>query len=98
MPIRIQRTRQKPLPPKTRYIGRAKGNYGKYGNPYTIADFGLDDCLHLYEVYLDDILRRDSHFLDDLRDYDYIACWCATDKKCHGDILLRKMKTLGLIA
>ena len=93
---RVQRSRKKGsrLPPKTLCIGRGVS----YPNPYTEKEFGLERCLLLYEGWLNYQCVYVRGYLDGLRDYDYIACWCPMDKPCHGDILLRKAKELGVIA
>jgi hypothetical protein len=41
MPKRVQRTRkagQPGIPPGAKYVGRGRGDYGRWGNPFTVAD------------------------------------------------------------
>jgi len=95
---RIQRKRSKGfrLPLNTLCIGRGKGC--KYPNPYTVKEFGLERCLILYEGWLNYQCVYVRGYLDDLKRYDYVACWCPVNKPCHGDILLRKAREIGIIA
>jgi hypothetical protein len=91
--MRIQRKRTKGwrMPANTRYVGRGRGAYGKYGNPFAVPEYDLDTSLRLYEEYLDEKLAADPTFLDELRGMD-LACWCKPTDRCHVDILLRKMR------
>jgi hypothetical protein len=42
-PRRIQWSRQHPNPPGARYVGRGKGEHGKWGNPYAVEETGNPD-------------------------------------------------------
>lgn len=99
-PSRIQRERRAgwEFPHSAVYVGRARGDYGKYGNPYRWSEYAS----------LDDTARRQFAVLDfaadlragTLRNYPSIGeirrelagkdlvCWCPLDAPCHADILL----------
>lgn len=79
------------MPPNTSYVGRGRGEYGKYGNPYELEDYDRDTVLKLYEKWLDEKLAEDPAFLDELIGKD-LACWCSLDEDCHADILLRRLE------
>lgn len=64
MPQRVQRTRkagQPAMPPGAVYVGRGRGNYGRWGNPFTVTD-----CLEAEfaetedeaRAYVTDLYRR----------------------------------------
>jgi Domain of unknown function (DUF4326) len=82
---RIQRRRTKGwrMPSNAVYVGRRT----KYGNPYTEREYGRDKALELYSEWLEDKLKEDPTFLDQLRGKD-LACWCRLNERCHADILL----------
>lgn len=97
MPKRIQRKRTRGfrLPPNTVCINRP----GRFGNPFKIGDTYRDDnnqtqiitrevCLELFRVHAKAKLAADPHWLDPIRDADYIACFCPETEPCHGDIYL----------
>ena len=104
-PVRVQRKRTKgfklqdasPNDLPVVYVGRPS----KWGNPYKINQFGLEECLRLYELYLRYMLSQYPDFLDELKGKD-LACWCPlTDKNgnpilCHADIIIKIMKEKGL--
>jgi hypothetical protein len=72
------------------YIGRPS----KYGNPYKISDYGDErnrfEVIKAYELHARDMLAIDPTWLDDLRGYDVLICWCAP-LACHGDVLVRML-------
>ena len=69
----------------------------KFGNPYKLTEYCLDESLRLYEIWLREQLRKDIHFLDELKGKD-LVCFCpvsSTDKiTCHADILIRYTESL----
>ena len=84
-------------PPK-RVKARTKGVTGyklvtratKWGNPFSIADYGRERCLKMYELWL----REDPNGQQiaeaakaELRGYD-LGCTCPLDQPCHADILI----------
>lgn len=50
------------------------------------------DCLWLYRVYLEEMLKLDPAFLDPLRTATGLACWCPLDQRCHVDVIREMMK------
>lgn len=86
---RIQRKRSKGwrMPPNTVYVGRPS----KFGNPYPLSRYGLEDALQKYKTWVKWKLEDNPHFLDELHGKD-LACWCPLDKPCHADILIEKLK------
>ena len=88
-PIRIQRKRIKgwTMPENTVYVGRPT----KWGNPYSIS-VGRSHSLKFYRTWLEERLKEDPHFLDDLKDKN-LACWCKLSQPCHVDVLLEKLKS-----
>ena len=84
---RIQRKRTKGWikPDNAIYVGRPT----KWGNPYKIDwnNTTLDYLLLKYKLWLEQKLRENPHFLDELKGKD-LMCWCPLTKPCHADILL----------
>ena len=83
---RIQRKRIKGwrMPENCIYIGRPS----KWGNPYKRnMSGGPKDIIRAYRWWLEQKLKENPHFLDELKGKD-ICCWCRLDQKCHGDIIL----------
>jgi hypothetical protein len=85
------------MPPNTVYVGRPTkwGNYYKVGEPYPyMADLTITpkEAVYLFEISWSGIaIERGYHpdkWLDELRGKD-LACWCALDKPCHADVLLK---------
>jgi len=85
------------------YIGRAPGERGKWGNPYThkegtTAEFIKPTRDEAIEAYRDYILKgKGVHLLDDLDELKgkVLGCWCGSytikdrdNLHCHGQILL----------
>jgi len=90
--IQRKRTRGWRMPPNAKYIGRPT----KWGNIFDTNTFPitLEQSLSRYESWIRDILKVDSHFLDELKGKD-LACWCPLKDKngnpvaCHADVILR---------
>ena len=80
------------------YIGRDMSVYvpgaikSKWHNPYTIKKCNNDInlCLKLYKEYL---LKNTSLF-NDIHELQgkVLGCWCVSENKCHGDILLELLE------
>jgi len=101
---RIQRERVKgwKMPPNTVYVGRptkwgnpfkGKDAVEKYKN--AISVFPAPDSVykdwtnHNGKIWiLNTLLYKDKKYLAELRGKN-LACWCALDKPCHADILLK---------
>ena len=90
MSQRVQRRRIKGwrMPGNTIYVGRGS----KYGNPYSVERYGIDEALRLYRIYLEEELREGRLDLSPLVGKD-LACWCSLSEDCHADILLEKLRT-----
>ena len=54
---------------------------GKWGNPYTVEEYGREQAIRLYREWL---VGKD---LSELRGKD-LACYCPLDQPCHADVLL----------
>jgi uncharacterized protein DUF4326 len=59
----------------------------RWGNPYTIAEYGREQAVALYyqrlaeHPELVEVVRRELARKD-------LACWCDPDELCHADVLL----------
>ncbi len=106
-PQRVQRSRAKgsKTPPNTRYIGRPTkwGNPYRVKKPTTVLTVEQRFSLHLplcsdraeavkkYEWWLGRRLAIDPTFLEPLRQYDYLSCWCPIDEPCHVDVVIKHL-------
>ena len=54
---------------------------GKWGNPYTVEEYGREQAIRLYREWL---IGKD---LSELRGKD-LACYCVLGEPCHADVLL----------
>jgi len=90
MPIGIQCSRQHPW--KTAhnvYVGRGRGQYGRWGNPYTVQEYGREQALARFEAYVAAMAPEAlAALLAPLRGKD-LACWCPLDQPCHRNVWLR---------
>jgi hypothetical protein len=85
----VYNTRLPDVPSGAVYVARPS----LWGNPFHIQDFGRDDSLKMYRLwmmapeqeYLRAAMRRQ------LRGRD-LVCWCAP-KPCHADFILRIANT-----
>ncbi|WP_329474287.1 DUF4326 domain-containing protein (plasmid) [Streptomyces sp. NBC_01723] len=82
MPQRIQRRRDKGwmMPPQAVYVGRARGDYGRWGNPFVIG-IDADNAAHAtalyrewlennsYEVHAPNSSPEHRQEMDDRRDW-----------------------------
>jgi Domain of unknown function (DUF4326) len=91
MPERIQRKRTKGWrkPPNTICATRiSKTRPGKWGNPFTVEEYGREAAIQHYKDWL---AKKDA---TELREYlaplrgKNLACWCRLDEACHADVLL----------
>jgi len=85
MPKRVQqqRTRGWRMPPNTKSVARPH----KWGNPYSVEEYGLDQALALFAKCMEQPARR-AKARNDLRGYN-LACFCRLDQPCHADLLLQ---------
>jgi hypothetical protein len=75
--------------------GKAEGDDGYFGNPYTEKEYGRDECLRLFEIYFYKRLIQDPEYfrrIHGLKD-KVLACWC-TPEPCHGDIILEYLNSV----
>lgn len=86
---KVYNKRRKGVPPDAVYVGRGLGS--KWGNPYPVgiaaAEYTRKEALQLYQEYAERRLKRDPHWLDELKGKD-LVCWCSPFA-CHADILLK---------
>lgn len=76
------------------YIGRGT----IWGNPFSIHEFGRHECIQEYEKWLRAGYESDREFfLSELSKLKgkRLGCSCKP-KECHGDILLKLIKELGV--
>lgn len=79
--------------PNAVYVGRGKGEIGKWGNPFKLSEYRLDDCLLKYQKWLDNQLMDDPDFLKPLIGKD-LVCFCPLNQRCHADILIEYIEEL----
>lgn len=84
-PSRIQRQRTKGYrtPENTVYVGRPT----KYGNPFSVADYGRDLAVELYQSFVSEYFTLEE-IRSDLKGRN-LSCWCPLDQACHADVLLK---------
>lgn len=88
-PVRLRRTRtsypQSPNGLPVKYVGRPT----KYGNPFTVAQFGQNGAVDAFIAYMESpvsaTLRTDAK--KELRGCN-LVCWCKPNERCHADVLL----------
>lgn len=61
----------------------------KWGNPYTVEEYGRTEALRLYGIYLDKMIKEGKLNPQELRNM-VLGCWCKP-KGCHGDILIKRI-------
>lgn len=81
------------LPPGTKRVTRPS----KYSNPFKIKEHGgkytREEALKEYEKWLQKKLAEDKNFLEPLREYKYLACYCKPfTTPCHVDILIKYLE------
>lgn len=89
-PVRIQRKRTKgfrlqdasPNGLPVVYVGRPT----KWGNPFSIAEYGRDLAIFNYRQRLKNMVLIGTDF-SELRGKN-LACFCPLDQPCHADVLL----------
>ncbi len=59
----------------------------RWGNPYTVAEYGGDEAIRLYREWLTSQPELVAAARAELAGHD-LACWCPLDGPCHADILL----------
>lgn len=92
MPKRIHFNRfEGKLPENTKLITRRS----RYGNPFPVAEYGRRKALELFTDYLDEKIINGLIDLKPLKGFD-LACNCKPHESCHGDIILDRMRKLGI--
>lgn len=64
-----------------------------YFGEYFTKEQAIWDSIHLYRYYLIDKLVLTDLNLAGLKGKD-LACWCALDKPCHADVLIKLVNKL----
>jgi hypothetical protein len=95
-PRRLYVPRGTKNPPNTKLVARTS----RYGNPYAVEDYGLDEALRLYAAWIvnpdsQPILYKKTWYYPktveqiraDLRGWN-LACRCEPGERCHADLLL----------
>ena len=82
------------LPPDTKRVTRPS----KYANNFKIKEHGgkytREEALEQYEKWLQQKLQDNPAFLDPLREYKYLACFCKPlTTPCHVDILIKYLES-----
>lgn len=64
------------------YIGRPT----KWGNPFTVSEYGQGTAILLYEEWI----QNQPELLEEIHELKnkILGCWCKP-KACHGDILAK---------
>lgn len=86
--VQMKRTKDWRKPENTVYVGRSRGLYSCYANPWKVGIDGTrEEVLKRYRRHLELCLKGDPKFLEPLRGKN-LACWCRLDQPCHADVLL----------
>jgi hypothetical protein len=65
----------------------ARSRPSRWGNPYTIAEYGRERAIELYRERLEADPELLAAVKRELAGKD-LACWCAPELACHADVLL----------
>lgn len=68
-----------------------------WANPFSVRDYGLEECLKKYREHLDRILADDNtrrKFLD-LKSKKRLGCFCKDGAPCHRDIILARLSEIS---
>lgn len=98
---RIQRSREKgwKQPKGCRFVGRGT----PWGNPFIVGEYderwGLvtqDLAVSLFSQQVDLIALRHGmtteKWLEPLRQYEMLSCFCSLDERCHADVLIELLE------
>ena len=82
------------LPPDTKRVTRPS----KYSNPFKIKEHGgkytREEAIKKYEEWLQNKLKEDPNFLDPLRKFNYLACFCKPlSTPCHVDVIIKYLRS-----
>lgn len=75
-----------------RYVYAHKSS--PWANPYKLANFSLEESLAMYDKHLDKLLQDPKMLREFLKlnKAKNIGCFCDPGNKCHGDIIIKKLK------
>ena len=63
--------------------------FNKFANWYSVEEYGQAEAVRLHMEDLKEMKAKEpgkfNEMLDELREYDYLSCWCAADEPCHVD-------------
>lgn len=79
--VRIYYYRKFPL--NTKSVARPS----RWGNPYKLGSYTLEESLKEYRKWLKDRLEKNPDFLKPLLGFD-LGCFCKLTNDCHADIIL----------
>ena len=84
-PVRVQLSRKAgwKMPTNTLSVARP----GKWGNPFTVAEYGRKLAVSNFRNRLIGLDRIGALDLSDLRGKN-LACWCKPHEECLADVLL----------
>jgi hypothetical protein len=83
MPKVYNKRTDRNIPPEAILVDRTT----QYGNPIRIQGLITRiESIAEFRVYAEERLKREPHWLDELRGKD-VVCWCAP-LPCHGDVLI----------
>jgi len=60
-------------------------------NEFTVKDYGLEDCLRLFNESITKKIEKGEVDLESIRGKK-LGCFCKPGDKCHIDILIKKLK------
>lgn len=81
---RVYNKRADKIPSGALYVGRPS----KWGNPFCIGQDGTrEEVIAKFRIYALGRLKREPHWLDELRGVEAVVCWCSP-LPCHADVLL----------
>ena len=84
------------LPPGAKRVTRPS----TYANPFKIKEHGgpytREEALKKYEEWLQNKLKEIPKFLDPLKEYKFLACYCKPlSTPCHVDILIKYLNKVN---
>lgn len=98
--VRLSRAAGWRMPENTVKVDRST----KWGNPFVVGDFGTAlECASAYELLVQGMIHVTTapdiqhqslarayvaEHIEDIRGKN-LACWCALDKPCHAEVLLK---------
>lgn len=91
-----------PKTPETVVVNKYKESYDVYigrgsiwGNPYTVEQYGRDECIEMYRKYISKRLLNEPNLSVELRKLigKRLGCFCKP-KPCHGDVLIEMINLL----